>query len=81
MRFREYLEEMDSNMDESRENPSKKRPRRFFDDNGKALNINEANVDFHYNDSDAMNLVIEIMVYRYMDSSFINLDVQPTYLR
>ena len=81
MRFREYLEERDANINESTEQIKAKRPRRFFDSNGKALNINEANVDFHYDDSDDANLVIEIMIYRYMDSSFINLDVQPTYLR
>ena len=81
MRFREYLEEKDSIVNESADQVRAKRPRRFFDNNGKALNINEANVDFHYDDSDDTNLVIEIMVYRYMDSTLINLDVQPTYLR
>ena len=81
-RFRQYLEEQDSNDQSSSSEPlMKKRPRRLFDNQGKALNINEANVDFHYNDSDEHNIVIQIMTYKFMDSSFIDLDVQPTYLR
>ena len=78
-RFRQYLEAQD-NIDVN-EPTQVKKPRRLFDDHGKALNINEANVNFHYDDSDVINIVIEIMTYRYMDSSFIDLDVQPTYLR
>lgn len=78
-RFRQYLEDQD---DTNVYEPAQvKKPRRLFDDHGKALNINEANVNFHYDDSDDINIVIEIMTYRYMDSSFIDLDVQPTYLR
>ena len=54
---------------------------RYFDDNGKALNINEAKIDFHYDDSDNEYLVIEIMTFKHMETSWIDLDVQPTYLR
>ena len=48
---------------------------------GQALNINEAKIDFHYDDSDDANIVIEIMTYRHLDTTNLDLDVQPTYLR
>ncbi len=83
MRFRQYLEEVDNEKTypEPMSKSSSKRPRRLFDDNGRPLNVNEANVDFHYDDNDDSNLVIELKTYRYMDTSLIDLDVQPFYLR
>ena len=57
------------------------KPSRFFDDKGKPLNINEAKIDFFYDDSDDYDIKIEIMTYRHMETSLIELDVQPTYLR
>ena len=63
----------------SREN---RKPRRLFDDNDKALNVNEANIDFHYDDSsDEKYLTIEIKTYKHLDTSSIDLQVLPTYLR
>ena len=53
----------------------------FFYFSGQALNINEAKIDFHYDDSDDANIVIEIMTYRHLDTTNLDLDVQPTYLR
>lgn len=87
MRFREYLEEMDENAKNSfgdglgSNRKKRNQPRRLFDDKGKPLNINEANIDFVYNDDDDLNLTIELKTYKHMDTSMIDLDVQPTYLR
>ena len=87
MRFREYLDEMDEKSkecitdDHGFKTRNRRKPTRFFDDQGRALNINEAQVDFHYNDSHDENIVIEIYLYKHLDSSLLELDVQPTYLR
>lgn len=86
MRFREYLEEMDekaktSGFDEDLRIRKDNKKRRLFDDKGKPLNVNEANIDFHYDDSDDKHIRIELKTYRYLDTSLIDLDVQPTYLR
>ena len=82
-RFREYLEEMDEKSKSFKfsENLSEPRPRRLFDNQGKAMNVNEANIDFHYDDHDSVNLRIELMTYKHLDTSCMDLDVQPTYLR
>ena len=59
-----------------------RKPRRLFDADNRALNVNEANIDFHYNDSsDEKYLIIELKTYKHLDSSYINLDVEPWYLR
>ena len=59
-----------------------RKPRRLFDDNDKALNVNEANIDFNYNDSsEEKYLIIELKTYRHLDASLIDLEVQPWYLR
>ncbi|XP_014670407.1 PREDICTED: protein tilB homolog [Priapulus caudatus] len=49
---------------------------------GSRLNINEAKVDFHLlDDEDSGKLVLDIAVYRYMDTSLLDIDVNPTYCK
>ena len=70
------------NDDCSTKSEKNRKPRRLFDDNDKALNVNEANIDFHYDDSsDEKYLTIEIKTYKHLDTSSIDLQVLPTYLR
>ena len=70
------------NDDCSTKSEKNRKPRRLFDDNDKALNVNEANIDFHYDDSsDEKYLIIEIKTYKHLDTSSIDLQVLPTYLR
>ena len=42
----------------------KAKSRRLFDDHGKPLNVNQANVDFHYDDSDDLFLKVELFLYK-----------------
>ena len=58
-------------------------PRRLFDDKtGRALNVNEAQIDFKYNDHDSKYLIVELELWKHLDSSFIeDLVVEPTFLR
>jgi protein TilB len=87
IRFREYLDEMDEKKAKEpirNDYPSYSsswKPTHFFNDQGKPLNINQAKIDFHYDDSDDINITVEIMTYKHLDMSLIELDVQPTYLR
>ena len=86
-RFREYLDEMDEQKARDTDHGLgssrswSRKPKRLFDDRGRPLNVNEAGVDFHYDDGDDAVIVVEIFLYKHMDSSLIKLDVQPTYLR
>ena len=60
-----------------------KKPRKLFDDKtGNALNINEAKIDFEYDDKDPVFLVVTIEVWKHLDGSFIeDIIVEPTFLR
>ncbi len=40
------------------------RKRRLFDDTGKPLNVNEAGVDFRYDDSEEDNLKLELLLQK-----------------
>eukprot|EP00051_Salpingoeca_urceolata_P023027 m.386519 g.386519 ORF g.386519 m.386519 type:complete len:467 (+) comp20054_c0_seq6:2915-4315(+) len=79
-------EAMREKQDEKRDGTDKTKPpkrvRQFFRD-GKPLNMNEAGLQFDLSGHDAteQEFVLELSVYRYLDTSQIDLDVQPTYVR
>ncbi|CAO2602138.1 Dynein axonemal assembly factor 11, partial [Lemmus lemmus] len=59
-----------------------KPPRTLVTEDGKVLNVNEANLDFSLKDDEKHNqIILDLAVYRYMDTSLIEVDVQPTYVR
>ncbi|KAL1767742.1 tilB-like [Sigmodon hispidus] len=59
-----------------------KPPRTLVTEDGKVLNVNEAKLDFSLKDDEKHNqLILDLAVYRYMDTSLIEVDVQPTYVR
>nr|XP_019579560.1 PREDICTED: protein tilB homolog [Rhinolophus sinicus] len=59
-----------------------KLPRTLVTEDGKALNVNEPKLDFSLKDDEKRNqIILDLAVYRYMDTSLIDVDVQPTYVR
>ncbi|CAH7111150.1 Lrrc6 [Phodopus roborovskii] len=59
-----------------------KPPRTLVTADGKVLNVNEAKLDFTLKDDDKHNqIILDLAIYRYMDTSLIDVDVQPTYVR
>ncbi|XP_005688898.2 PREDICTED: protein tilB homolog [Capra hircus] len=59
-----------------------KPPRMLVTEDGRALNVNEPKLDFTLKDDEKHNqIVLDLAVYRYMDTSLIDVDVQPTYVR
>ncbi|XP_072630626.1 dynein axonemal assembly factor 11 isoform X1 [Canis lupus baileyi] len=59
-----------------------KPPRILITKDGKALNVNDPKLDFSLKDDEKHNqFILDLAVYRYMDTSLINVDVQPTYVR
>ncbi|XP_051015547.1 dynein axonemal assembly factor 11 [Acomys russatus] len=59
-----------------------KPPRTLVTEDGKVLNVNEAKLDFSLKDDEKHNqIILDLAVYRYMDTSLIEVDVQPTYVR
>ena len=90
-RFREILEQEDERKKEEevefgyedKIDLKSKKPRKLFDDKtGSALNVNEAKIDFEYDDKDPIYLVITLELWKHLDGSFIeDIIVEPTYLR
>uniref|UniRef100_A0A3P9MKL5 Leucine-rich repeat-containing protein 6 n=1 Tax=Oryzias latipes TaxID=8090 RepID=A0A3P9MKL5_ORYLA len=56
--------------------------RALFGDNGQVLNINQPKLNFHLTEDEENNtVVLDLAVYRHMDTSLIDADVQPNYVR
>lgn len=53
---------------------------RALERDGKMLNVNEGKYDFHLKD-EGTRFVLEVQCPRYMETSLIDCDVQPTYVR
>ncbi|XP_068937413.1 dynein axonemal assembly factor 11 isoform X2 [Petaurus breviceps papuanus] len=59
-----------------------KPPRILITADGRVLNINEPKLDFSLKDDEENNqIVLDLAVYRFMDTSLIDVNVQPTYVR
>jgi len=59
-----------------------KRKRRFFNDAGEPLNFNEGKIDFILTESDDdRSFILDVSCYKFLDTSLIDLDVQPKYVR
>ncbi|XP_033645010.1 protein tilB homolog isoform X1 [Asterias rubens] len=59
-----------------------KRKIRLTTDDGKFLNINEAKMDFALTEDEETNcLCLDVACYKYLDTSLIDVDVQPTHVK
>ncbi|KAF7398781.1 hypothetical protein HZH66_006678 [Vespula vulgaris] len=55
---------------------------KLFSPCGKPYNMNHPKVPFILNDEDDRdNVILDVGVYRYLDTSYIDVDIQPTYVR
>ncbi|XP_051985237.1 dynein axonemal assembly factor 11 [Xyrauchen texanus] len=77
-----HLEEKKQAKDREREKPEIKLPRTLITAEGRVLNINEPKMDFSLTEDENNNcMLLDLHVYRHMDTSLLNVDVQPTYVR
>ncbi|XP_054713275.1 dynein axonemal assembly factor 11-like [Uloborus diversus] len=55
---------------------------RFTTDDGRILNMNEPKIDFDFIDDEENNCYrLDLAIYRYLDTSLLEVDVQPNYVR
>ncbi|XP_021191278.3 protein tilB [Helicoverpa armigera] len=66
---------------ETEEKKEEKRVYKFFAPDGRPYNINQAKIDFLFNADDPEKYVLDLAVYKYMDSNLVDVDVQPNYVR
>ncbi|XP_039701821.1 dynein axonemal assembly factor 11 [Pteropus medius] len=78
-----HVEKQRKDQEKLREKKKKaKPPRTLITEDGKALNVNEPKLDFSLKDDEKRNqIILDLAVYRCMDTSLIDVDVQPTYVR
>lgn len=58
-----------------------KRERKFFSEDGKPYSFNDPKVDYEYNQDDDKNIILTVHVFKHMDTSLVDVDVQPNYVR
>ncbi|XP_075992472.1 touch insensitive larva B [Anticarsia gemmatalis] len=58
-----------------------KRVYKFFAPDGRPFNINQAKINFLFNDTDPEKYVLDLAVYKYLDTNLVDVDVQPNYVR
>ncbi|XP_039206384.1 protein tilB homolog isoform X3 [Crotalus tigris] len=82
LEIHQYLEEKRKER-ENKEQGNKEKPlRTLITPEGRVLNVNEAKLPFSLEEDDKKNrFILDLAVYRHLDISFLNVDVQPTYVR
>lgn len=77
-----HLEEKRKANDAKRETEKQKPPRKLITEEGRVLNVNEPKLDFSLSeDEDNNQIVLDLAVYRHLDTSRLDVDVQTTYIR
>ncbi|XP_066595105.1 dynein axonemal assembly factor 11 [Prorops nasuta] len=75
------IEQKKNESSEKKENTPKYTPK-LFNPKGKPYNVNQAKVPFRLNDEeDGDNIILEVQVFRHLDTSHIDVDIQPNYVR
>ncbi|XP_071964972.1 dynein axonemal assembly factor 11-like [Antedon mediterranea] len=79
----EHVKKQREKEDIKRNGPEpKKRVVRLVGDDGRILNVNEAKLDFTLGDSeDGSCVVLDVGCYKYLDTSLLDADVQPHYVK
>ncbi|XP_018418575.1 PREDICTED: protein tilB homolog [Nanorana parkeri] len=78
-----YLEEKRKSKESQSEDKKKVKPQRtLIMADGRALNVNEPKLDFSLvDDEDNNQFILDLAIYRHLDISLVDVDVQPTYVR
>ncbi|XP_072937046.1 protein tilB-like [Epargyreus clarus] len=66
---------------ETPEKTEDKRVYKFFAPDGRPFNINQAKVDFMFTDTEPEKYILDLAVYKYLDTSLLDIDIQPNYVR
>ncbi|KAM8966805.1 dynein axonemal assembly factor 11-like [Pelodytes ibericus] len=78
-----YLEEKRKSKESRSEEKQKEKPQRtLIMADGRVLNVNEPKLDFSLVDDEENNqFILDLAIHRYLDSTLVNVDVQPNYIK
>ncbi|KAI5632165.1 leucine-rich repeat domain-containing protein [Phthorimaea operculella] len=66
---------------EPEKKPEEERKIKFFAADGRPFNINQAKLPFKFNDQEPDKYTLDLSVYKHMETSLIDCNVQPNYVR
>ncbi|XP_072116610.1 dynein axonemal assembly factor 11-like isoform X3 [Mobula birostris] len=76
-----YIEKMRKSKEQDKNHRKQKPQRTLITSEGRVLNVNEPKIDFSLTDDEENNqLLLDLAVYRYLDTSLLDIDVQPTHV-
>ncbi|XP_050300021.1 dynein axonemal assembly factor 11 [Anthonomus grandis grandis] len=58
-----------------------KKTARLFDKTGRPLNVNQAKLKFTFSDDDPEMFVLDVALYKYLDTALVDIDLQPIYVK
>ncbi|XP_056378762.1 dynein axonemal assembly factor 11 isoform X3 [Hyla sarda] len=78
-----YIEEKRKSKEGESEDKKKVKPgRKLITEDGRALNVNEPKLDFSLvDDEENHQFILDLGIYRHLDTSLVDVDVQPSYVR
>ncbi|XP_071836051.1 dynein axonemal assembly factor 11-like [Apostichopus japonicus] len=78
----EHLEKQRRKQDKKDDRSQEKRKVRLESDDGRKLNVNQAKMDFSLiDDEDENQFLLEVSCYKHLDTSLMDVDVQPTHVK
>ncbi|GBP38621.1 Protein tilB homolog [Eumeta japonica] len=69
------------NLSTDTENKEEKRTYKMFASDGRPFNINQAKIDFKFDDSEPDRYILDLSVYKHLNTNLLDVDVQPNYVR
>ncbi|CAG9770286.1 unnamed protein product [Ceutorhynchus assimilis] len=58
-----------------------KRTVRLFNKDGIPLNVNQAKLNFTFSDEDPEHFILDVALYKYLDTNLVDVDLQPIYVK
>ncbi|CAH2104457.1 unnamed protein product [Euphydryas editha] len=78
----ERMRQMKLKSYESEDKKEEKKEIRLFTSDGRPFNINQPKIDFKFSDDeDLSSYVLDLAVYKHLDTSLIDIDIQSNYVR
>ncbi|XP_018562369.1 protein tilB homolog [Anoplophora glabripennis] len=65
--------------DNKEEKPKKRLS--LFNKDGRPLNVNQAKLNFTFSDDDPEQFVLDVVIYKFLDTNLIEVDLQPIYVK
>ncbi|XP_050361365.1 protein tilB [Nymphalis io] len=77
----ERMRQLKQKSDESETKTDEKKETRLFTSDGRPFNINQPKIDFKFSDDDLNSYILDLAVYKHLDTNLLDIDIQTNYIR